>query len=154
MCGVSLSVGQTVLGRYRVESQRELGPGVVIGHGVGEGAEVTLVAVAGVDARDGAQENCERALEAHQRYRIGAAGIARPVGVGIEAGALVLAYERKLPGTVAERLGASPADIGNVLTQIAAALGPLHDQGIAVGLLDASLIRVGADGVSLAGLSL
>ena len=154
MCGVSLSVGQTVLGRYRVESQRELGPGVVIGHGVGEGAEVTLVAVAGVDARDGAQENCERALEAHQRYRIGAAGIARPVGVGIEAGALVLAYERKLPATVAERVGASPADIGNVLTQIAAALGPLHDQGIAFGLLDASLIRVGADGVSLEGFAL
>ncbi|MCC6899324.1 MAG: thioredoxin domain-containing protein [Polyangiaceae bacterium] len=147
---MSLSVGQTVIGRYRVEAVRELGPGVQVGQGVSaDGAPVTLVAVRGV-----AHGECERALEGHQRYRIGARGIARPVGVGLEGEELVVAYERSLTDALVDRLGASAADTGNVLTQIATALGPLHDQGIAFGLIDANLIRVGAEGVSLEGFAL
>ena len=150
MCAVPLSVAQSVIGRYRVESVREIGPGVVCGVGLdSDGGRVTLVAVTITGAG-----HPDQALAAQDRYRIGAEGIARPVAAGFEAGELVLAYERRFSESLADRVGLTPAAIGNTLTQIAAAIAPLHDQGIAFGLIDPRLIRVGPEGVSIEGFAL
>ena len=70
MCAVPLSVAQSVIGRYRVESVREIGPGVVCGVGLdSDGGRVTLVAVTITGAG-----HPDQALAAQDRYRIGAEG--------------------------------------------------------------------------------
>lgn len=93
MCGVSPSVGQRLLGRYRVESVRDLGTGVEVGAALDEaGASLSFLAVAvpGATSRD-----LKQLLADQDRYRIGAQGIARPVDVGLEQDLLVLIYERR-----------------------------------------------------------
>ncbi len=155
MCGVSPSVGQRLLGRYRVESVRDLGTGVEVGAALDEaGASLSFLAVAvpGATPRD-----VKQLLADQDRYRIGAQGIARPVDVGLEQDLLVLVYERRYGETLSDWIARGPssaASAGNALTGIAAALGPLHDQGIAFGLLAADLARIGPEGVSIEGFAL
>lgn len=155
MCAVSPSVGQRLLGRYRVESVRDFGTGVGVGAAsdeAGSSLSFVVAAVPGATSRD-----VKQLLADQDRYRIGAQGIARPVDAGLEQDLLVLLYERRYGETLGDWIARGPssaASTGNALTSIAAALGPLHDQGIAFGLLAAELVRIGSEGVSIEGFAL
>jgi protein-disulfide isomerase len=152
---VAPTAGQTLLGRYRVEALSEPFDGLVVGTAVeAGGSAVTVVAVPGAfaEARD-----VGAVLSGEERYRIGAVGIARPLGAELVDGWLVAVYERRHSETLTDAVArgpSAPAAIGHALSGLAAALGPLHDQGIAFGILRPDLIRVGPEGVSVEGFAL
>ena len=152
VCGVSPAAGQQLLGRYPVESARELGNGVSFGEATDSaGARLSFVAVG---LAESSHRDVARLLADQDRYRIGAPGVARPVEAGVEGERLVVLYERRFGESLSDwvaRGPSSPSAVGHALTGIAAALGPLHDQGIAFGLVSSELVRIGPEGVSLEG---
>ncbi len=92
-------------------------------------------------------------LEQQARFAVGVPGLARPIASGVDAGAAFVAFAAPPGGSVAEaRAEPWPAARAAVLaTRIAAALGPLHDQGIAYGCLRPELVGEGAAGEVLFG---
>jgi protein-disulfide isomerase len=87
-------------------------------------------------------------LEQQGRFALGVPGLARPVASGVDAGAAFLAFAAPLSGSVADaHVGPwSGARVAVLATRIAAALAPLHDQGIAYGCLRPELIAEGDAG--------
>lgn len=75
------------------------------------------------------------ALERQGRFALGIPGLARPVASGVAAGTAFLAFAAPSVGSVAEARGEawSVERVASLAARLAAALGPLHDQGIAHG---------------------
>ncbi|HEY5377228.1 MAG TPA: thioredoxin domain-containing protein [Polyangiaceae bacterium] len=92
-------------------------------------------------------------LEQQGRFALGVPGLARPVASGVDAGAAFLAFAAPLSGSVADaHVGPwSGARVALLATRIAAALAPLHDQGIAYGCLRPELVAEGDAGDVLFG---
>ncbi|MEO6600683.1 MAG: hypothetical protein ABIQ16_12470, partial [Polyangiaceae bacterium] len=82
------------------------------------------------------------ALERHGRFALGIPGLARPVASGVAQGSAFLAFSAPVSASVAEAHSAAwPGErVAALGTRIAAALGPLHDQGIAHGCLVPELV--------------
>lgn len=82
------------------------------------------------------------ALERHGRFALGVPGLARAAASGVSAGAALLAFSAPASGSVVEaHTAAWPTErVAKLATRIAAALGPLHDQGIAYGCLLPELV--------------
>lgn len=147
-------VGETLLGTYRIESSEELPGGLSLGAAAADGTEVSWVALplGAPVSRDPAP-----LLGDQDRYRIGAPGIAKPLGVAIEGNVLRVVYERRHSECLADWLQQPPRprpSIAHAITAIASALAPLHDQGIAFGALRPELLRIGPEGVSIEGFAL
>ncbi|MET0790484.1 MAG: hypothetical protein ABW061_03105, partial [Polyangiaceae bacterium] len=91
------------------------------------------------------------ALERQGRFALGVPGLVRPAASGVEAGAVFLAFAAPESGSVAQAHTAAWAveRVAALATRIAAALAPLHDQGIAYGCLVPELVAEakGASGV-------
>lgn len=87
------------------------------------------------------------ALERHRRFGLGVAGLARPLASGVDAGFGYVAFAAPPLGSVAELPSASwsLSRVAALATRVAAALAPLHDQGIAYGMLMPELISDGAE---------
>ena len=75
------------------------------------------------------------ALEQQSRFALGVPGLARPVASGVDGGLAFVAFAAPEPGCVSEgRVAAWDAvRVARLAQRMAAALGPLHDQGIAHG---------------------
>ena len=87
-------------------------------------------------------------LEQQGRFALGVPGLARPVASGVDGGAAFLAFAAPLSGSVADaHVGPWPgARVAALAMRIAAALAPLHDQGIAYGCLRPELVAEGGAG--------
>jgi len=85
------------------------------------------------------------ALERQQRFAVGIPALARPTALGVEAGEAFLAFAAPRGGSLAEAHTAPwpAARVAALGVRIAAALGPLHDQGIAYGCLTPELVAEG-----------
>jgi protein-disulfide isomerase len=93
------------------------------------------------------------ALDRHGRFALGIPGLARPVASGVAPGTAFLAFSAPASGSVAEaHTAAWPAErVAALGSRIAAALGPLHDQGIAHGCVLPELVVEAAQGDVLFG---
>ncbi len=136
--------GAIVGGRFRV--LRNFGPAadsIALAEEPGRADRVWLVRI---EATATAQQ-VSLTLEQQGRFALGVPGLARPLASGVEAGAAFLAFVAPSGGSVAEaRREAWPClRVAALSTRIAAALGPLHDQGIAHGCLRAELVAEGND---------
>ena len=82
------------------------------------------------------------ALERHVRFALGVPGLARPVAFGVDAGGAFLAYRAPSAGSALDAHLApwAPERVSALATRLAAALGPLHEQGIAHGYLLPELV--------------
>jgi len=89
------------------------------------------------------------ALERQGRFGLGVPGLSRPLASGIEGELGYVAFAAPTSGSIAE----IPVDswtlprVAALASRIAAALAPLHDQGIAYGLLSPELISEGPEPV-------
>ncbi len=95
------------------------------------------------------QAQLSDALDRHVRFALGVPGLARPVAFGVDAGAAFLAYRAPTSGNALEGRSAPWAAerVSALATRLAAALGVLHDQGIAHGYLLPELVSEGSDDV-------
>jgi len=93
------------------------------------------------------------ALERHRRFGLGVPGLARPLAAGVDMGCGYVAFAVPASGNVADLASASwtLARAAALGARIAAALAPLHDQGIAYGLLIPELISEGPQPEALFG---
>ena len=93
------------------------------------------------------------ALERQGRFALGVSGLARAVASGAVAGGAFLAFLAPASGSVAEaHTAAWPVErVAALAERVAAALGPLHDQGIAHGYLVPELVAEVASGEVLFG---
>jgi protein-disulfide isomerase len=89
------------------------------------------------------------ALERQARFGLGVPGLARPLASGIDAGLGYVAFSAPASGSIAELPVTSwtPTRVAALAARVAAALAPLHDQGIAYGLLVPELIGEGPEHV-------
>ena len=96
------------------------------------------------------------ALERHARFGLGVPGLARPLASGIDAGSGYVVFAAPASGSVAEVPTAAWTlpRVAALAARIAAALAPLHDQGIAYGLLTPELISEGPEPEVLFGLGI
>ncbi|MEO7033761.1 MAG: thioredoxin domain-containing protein [Polyangiaceae bacterium] len=138
--------GAIVGGRFRV--LRNFGPAadsIALAEEAGRADRVWLVGIA-VTAN---AQQVSLMLEQQGRFALGVTGLARALASGVEAGAAFLAFVAPSGGSVAEfRREAWPrARVAALAARIAAALGPLHDQGIAYGCLRPELVAEGNDAV-------
>ncbi|MEI9937729.1 MAG: thioredoxin domain-containing protein [Pseudomonadota bacterium] len=87
------------------------------------------------------------ALERHGRFGLGVSGLARPLASGLDAGSGFVAFAAPASGSVAEVPSSAwtVPRVAALAARIAAALAPLHDQGIAYGLLTPELISEGPE---------
>ena len=98
-------------------------------------------------ALSGSALQLSEALASQGRFGLGVPGLARPLSSGIDAGSGYVAFAAPTSGSVAEL----PADawtlprVAALGARIAAALAPLHDQGIAYGLLMPELVSEGPE---------
>ncbi len=142
--------GSTVGGRFRV--LRNFGPAatsLALAEDLRGAQRVWLVQI-DVTA---SEAQIGLTLEQQGRFALGVPGLARPVASGVDAGAAFLAFAAPLSGSVADaHVGPwSGARVAALATRIAAALAPLHDQGIAYGCLRPELIAEGDAGDVLFG---
>jgi protein-disulfide isomerase len=159
---MGVATGTQLLGRFRVIRERGRPGGAGVYDAVDEqsGEPARLVLLGNVAAG----EDPERVLERVSRYAIGCGGIARSLGAGLVGAAgsgassrarqVAVAYaaadSRTLEDVIrGERLG--PDEIARLVSQIARALSPLHEQGVAHAYLRPELIALTDDGVSLEG---
>jgi len=93
------------------------------------------------------------ALERHQRFGLGVPGLARALAAGIDMGTGYVAFATPASGSIADiaRTSFTLARVAALGARIAAALAPLHDQGIAYGLLVPELISEGPQPEALFG---
>jgi len=151
---VTLTVGQTLSGHFRVEvpSETSAGAAVALASDVRSGAGVRLVVIP--LAEPPRETGVERLLSEQDRYRIGQSSIARPLQVALEASQLVFAYERGGAETLVELVARRPtsARVAAIVRSLGRALAPLHEQGIAFGHLRPELVALSGDSdVSLVG---
>ncbi|HYP97994.1 MAG TPA: thioredoxin domain-containing protein [Polyangiaceae bacterium] len=93
------------------------------------------------------------ALERHRRFGLSVPGLARPLAAGFDRGQGYVAFTAPASGSVAD-VGVADWTLQRVAalaSRIAAALAPLHDQGIAYGLLLPELINEGPEAEVLFG---
>jgi protein-disulfide isomerase len=92
-------------------------------------------------------------LEQQARFGLGVPGLARAVASGVDGGLAFAAFAAPASGSVAGALGSawSLLRVATLARRIAAALGPLHDQGIAHGLVCAELVAEATQGDVLFG---
>jgi protein-disulfide isomerase len=145
-----LASGSTVGGRYRV--LRNFGPAatsIALAEDLRSAQRVWLVQIE-ITASDA---QIALTLEQQGRFALGVPGLARPVASGVDAAAAFLAFAAPLSGSVADaHVGPwSGARVAALATRIAAALAPLHDQGIAYGCLRPELIAESDTGEVLFG---
>jgi protein-disulfide isomerase len=90
----------------------------------------------------------QQALDRHARFALGVPGLARPVASGVEAGSAFLAFRAAASGSVADAHSAAwpVLRVAALATRLAAALAPLHDQGIAFGCWMPALVAEGDSG--------
>jgi protein-disulfide isomerase len=142
--------GSLVGGRFRV--LRNFGPAasaIALADDVRDARRVWLVPVA-----VGASEaQIGLTLEQQGRFALGVPGLARAVASGVDAGAAFLAFVAPASGNVADARAEpwSRTRVAALATRIAAALAPLHDQGIAYGCLRPELVAEGEQGDVLFG---
>ena len=142
--------GSVVGGRFRV--LRNFGPAaswIALAEDLRGAPRVWLVQVA-VTANDA---QIALTLEQQGRFALGVPGLARPVASGVDADAAYLAFAAPLTGSVADAHAGpwSGTRVAALATRIAGALGPLHDQGIAYGLLCPELVAESETGDVLFG---
>ncbi|HEY3668880.1 MAG TPA: thioredoxin domain-containing protein, partial [Polyangiaceae bacterium] len=142
--------GSVVGGRFRV--LRNFGPtasSIALADDSSGGPRVWLVQIA-VTASDA---QIALTLEQQGRFAVGVPGLARPIASGVDTGVAYLAFVAPLSGSVVDAQLApwSGARVAALATRIAAALGPLHDQGIAYGCLRPELVAESDGGEVLFG---
>jgi len=151
---VSPTPGQRVCGTFTVVSVEALGPELwlasVARDGGGEG-DADLVAVK-LEASTGA--DLGRLLADHERYRIGIEAVARALAHGLEGDLLCVVYERTQPHGIVRGAPMERPALAHLVTTLAGALAPLHDQGIAFGAIRPELLRMGATGTCAQGFGL
>jgi protein-disulfide isomerase len=93
------------------------------------------------------------ALDRQVRFALGIPGLARPVACGVASGTAFLAFSAPPLGSVAEADARpwSAERVARLATRVAAALGPLHDQGIAHGSVLPELLVEASEGDVLFG---
>jgi protein-disulfide isomerase len=138
--------GAIVGGRFRV--LRNFGPAadsIALADEPGRAEPVWLIRV----EASATGQQLSRMLEQHARFALGVPGLARPLGFGVDAGAAFLAFVAPPGGSVAEahREEWAPPRVAALATRLAAALAPLHDQGIAHGCVRAELVAEGNERV-------
>src|SRR3954471_13559807 len=126
--------GSLVDGRFRV--LRAFAPGAL---GIAFSQDLTTVHSCWLVqlALNCSPQQLSAALERHCRFGLGVPGLARPLAWGIEGERGYLVFAAPGSGSVADVPLASWTlpRAAALATRIAAALAPLHDQGIAYGLL-------------------
>jgi protein-disulfide isomerase len=145
-----LASGSVIGGRFRV--LRMLAPApcsVALAEALDVTAQYWLVEI----ALSVGEAALSEALERHGRFALGVPGLARPVASGAAPGTAFLAFSAPAQGSVAEapRAAWSAERVAALGTRIAAALAPLHDQGIAHGCLLPELVVEAALGEVLFG---
>lgn len=137
-----LASGALVDSRFRI--LRDFAPvanGIAVAEDVTTGQSCWLIRiVVSASARE-----LTDALERHRRFGLGVSGLARPLAAGIDAGAGYVAFVAPVSGSIADVASESWTlpRVAALGARIAAALAPLHDQGIAYGLLVPELISEG-----------
>src|SRR5260221_8072550 len=93
------------------------------------------------------------ALERQSRFALGVPGLARPIASGVDGGLAFVAFAAPESGSVLERHAAAwePTRVAALARRLAAALRPLHDQGIAHGCVRPELTAEGEQGDVLFG---
>jgi protein-disulfide isomerase len=88
------------------------------------------------------------ALERQARFALGVPGLARAVASGVDGGIAFVAFAAPASGSVAEAQRAAwpLLRVASLARRVAAALGPLHDQGIAHGLVCPELVAESTQG--------
>ncbi len=158
-----VNAGTLLLGRFRVVEERGRPGGARIYDALdeqsGEPARVVVLANAA------AGEQPERVIERVSRYALGCVGIAHCLAAGIvgAAGSAASSRTREVAVAYATQRGRTlddiirsgprlePEEIARLLSSVASALSPLHDQGVAHAYLRPELITVTDNGVSLEG---
>src|SRR6187402_3053084 len=92
-------------------------------------------------------QQVREALERHGRFGLGVPGLARPLASGMDAGSGYVVFTAPASGSVADvaRDAWTLPRVAALAARISAALAPLHDQGIAYGLLTPELISEGPE---------
>ena len=139
-----LASGSLVDGRFRV--LRNFAPaahGVAVVQDLTNGQSCWLIQVALTCSAPALTE----ALARHGRFALGVSGLARPLSSGIDAGSGYVVFAAPASGSVTDVLSDAwtLARVAALGVRIAAALAPLHDQGIAYGLLMPELISEGPE---------
>lgn len=158
-----VAAGTLLLGRFRVTAARGRPGAAEVYDAVDEesGDAACLVLLSGVAAG----EHPERVIERASRYAVGCRGIARCLAAGLVGAAGGGASSRTRQVAVAYAAGGGqslehlirgdappgPEEIARLLSLVARALSPLHDQGVAHAYLRPELIALTDDGVSLQG---
>src|SRR4051794_14458088 len=137
-----LASGSVVDGRFRVV--RDLTPaahGIAVALDLTTGQSCWLIQI----SLTCSASQLTAALEQHGRFGLGVPGLARPLTFGLQGDRGYVAFAAPASGSVADVPLASWSlpRAAALATRIAAALAPLHDQGIAYGLLVPELISEG-----------
>lgn len=155
---MALAVGELVLGRFRVEACPLLAGGALTADARDTEGERAVRLIALELGEPAMAPDPGRLLADQDRYRLGVEEIAPPVLCGIERDAagrerLVVAYERRADESLHRLLGTPQpgARIAEIVRGFGRALAPLHDQGIAFGLLRPDLVSLRAGSVSVEG---
>ena len=104
-------------------------------------------------AASASEAQLTEAIERHGRFALGVPGLARPVAWGVEGEVVFLAFKAAGSGNLVDGLPAPwpVARVAALATRIAAALAPLHEQGIAYGCLLPELVAEADSGPVLFG---
>jgi protein-disulfide isomerase len=145
-----LASGALVDNRFRI--LRDFAPvanAVAVARDVTTGQSCWLIRIAVFASAPQLAETLER----HRRFGLGVSGLARPLASGFDAGFGYVAFAAPASGSVAEVPSASwtVPRVAALGARIAAALAPLHDQGIAYGLLVPELVGDGPEAEVLFG---
>src|SRR6478735_1337839 len=145
-----LASGSLVDGRFRV--LRDCAPaanGVAVVQDLSSGQLCWLIQI----ALSCTELQLSEALERHARFGLGVAGLARPLCAGLDAGGAYVVFRAPASGSIAQvpRGDWTLARAAALAARIAAALAPLHDQGIAYGLVLPELISEGPEPEALFG---
>jgi len=139
-----LASGSVVDGRFRVlRNFAPVSDGIAVAQDLNSGQPCWLIQIAltcsAVQLSD--------ALERHRRFGIGLPGLARPLASGSDAGHGYVVFAAPVSGSIAEvAMDAwTLPRVAALGARIAVALAPLHDQGIAYGLLIPELINEGPE---------
>ncbi len=161
-----LRTGDVVLGRYRVLAEASLAPpshddltarlfdAALLAEGGQRwfGPRVRLCVLQNA-ARDGLDP--DGVLARATRYALGVPGLALPLSAGVAGTDVVVSYQTKGDRCLADELGGreplAPRVVAHWISDVAAALGALHDQGIGHGHLRAGLVLLDREKPWLAG---
>jgi protein-disulfide isomerase len=145
-----LARGLVLDGRFRVlQNFAAAANSIVVAEELNGGRRVWLVLLS-VSA---SAAEIQVALDKQVRFALGVPGLARPIASGVDAGFAFVAFAAPESGSVAEARAVPWAvpRVAALAQRVAAALGPLHDQGIAHGCVCPELIADGGPGDALFG---